>query len=59
MDLLKLTIRCMVVKKIVLSQKMIVPQKDEIGKIVSLFHQTYKGEGARKIQHRTIDSTPA
>ena len=30
----------------------IAPQKDEIGKIVSFFYHTYKGEGARKIQPR-------
>ena len=30
----------------------IVPQKGEIDKIVSFFHHTYKGEGARKIQPR-------
>ena len=30
----------------------IAPQKGEIGKIVSFFYHTYKGEGARKIQPR-------
>ena len=30
----------------------IVPQKDDIDKIVSFFYHTYKGEHARKIQPR-------
>ena len=37
----------------------IAPQKDEIGKIVSFFYHTYKGEGARKIQPRIKSFTLA
>ena len=57
MSLLTLTIKCMVMKNIVLSQQMkkiqkIVPQKREIDKIVSFFYHTYVSEGARKTQLR-------
>ena len=57
MDLLTLTIQCLVLKKMVLSQHMkkiqnIIPQKCEIDKIVSFFYHTYKNEGTRKMQPR-------
>ena len=55
MDLLALTIQCMVVKKIVLSQQMKKIRNQYLKRvrlIVPFFYHTYKGEGARKIQPR-------
>ena len=55
MDLFALTIQCMVVKKIVLSQQMNKIRNQYLKRvrlIVSFFYHTYKGEGARKIQPR-------
>ena len=53
MDLIALTIQCMVVKKIVLSQlmkkiKKKEPQKGDIDKIVSFFYYRCEGEAVRK-----------